>query len=709
VDDFTRYTWLYPLHNKSDTYATFVKFKTLVETQFNHKIQSLQSDGGREYTSIHFQNFLSQHGITHRKSCPHTSQQNGLAERKLRHILETGLTLLAHSRLSNKYWVDAFLTSVYIINRLPTPILNHCSPYAKLYGKDPNYYLLRVFGCKCFPLLRPYIANKLEYRSKVCIFLGYSYAGYRCLDPFTDRVYLSKHVIFDEKSFPAKDHAHLQLPTKVNAASDSPFTIPVSTTSSQSSLLLDSIFSTTEPVLEPLELTPLVSPSSPNHGTTLAHQSDPHSTVSHAPTSQPHTTSPSQTPTTLPHISLSNELVQTLPLVTPSAPTHSMTTISHTGSLKLPDYHLYYTSHHPLKSHLPISSIIEPTCYSKAAIDPRWKTATNQEYEALISNGTWTLCPRPLNHNVIRNKWVYKIKQHSDGTLDRFKSRLVAKGFEQQSGIDYTDTFSPVIKSSTIRIVLALAVTFNWPLKQLDVSNAFLHGSLMEEVCMEQPQGFINKDFPDYVCKLHKSIYGLKQASRAWFHCLSTTLLDLGFQASLVDTSLFIFIRNHIKVFLLIYVDDLIVIGTHQSVISSLITQLQTKFSIKDLGNLAFFLGIQVTRTEKSLHLCQAKYIKELLNRTRMIGAKPAPSPCPAGSKLSKLDGEPLPDPTEYRQVVGALLYCTLTRPDLAYAVSQLCQHMHAPSTTHWSAVKLVLRYLKHTLDHSLQYNPGTL
>jgi hypothetical protein len=198
VDDFTRYIWLYPLHNKSNTYATFVKFKTLVETQFNHKIQSLQSDGGGEYTSIHFQNFLSQHGIIHRKSCPHTFQQNGLAERKLRHILETGLTLLAHLGLSNKYWVDAFLTSVYIINRLPTPIVNHCSPYAKLYGKDPNYSLLRVFGCKCFPLLRPYTANKLEYRSKFCIFLGYSYACYCCLDPFTDRVYLSRHVVFDE-------------------------------------------------------------------------------------------------------------------------------------------------------------------------------------------------------------------------------------------------------------------------------------------------------------------------------------------------------------------------------------------------------------------------------------------------------------------------------------------------------------------------------
>lgn len=170
-----------------------------------------------------------------------------------------------------------------------------------------------------------------------------------------------------------------------------------------------------------------------------------------------------------------------------------------------------------------------------------------QEYEALISSGTWTLCPRPLKHSVIRNKWVYKIKQKSDGSIDRFKAHFVAKGFEQQLGIDYTDTFSPVIKSSTVRIVLAMAVSLNWPIRKLDISNAFLHGSLTEEVYMEQPQGFIDKEHPDYVCKLHKLIYGLKQAPRAWFHCLSSSLLELDFTASLVDTSLFISIQDKIK------------------------------------------------------------------------------------------------------------------------------------------------------------------
>jgi hypothetical protein len=404
-------------------------------------------------------------------------------------------------------------------------------------------------------------------------------------------------------------------------------------------------------------------------------------------------------------------LEEAIPPIEPSN-THTMTTRSKTDSLKpksFPGYHLYYSTKHPPIALRGVTHEIEPSSYSKAASDSRWKEAMQQEFDALISNGTWSLCPRPQNHNVIHNKWVYRIKQKSDGTIDRFKASLVAKGFEQQSGIDYTETFSPVIKPSTIRILLALAVNFSWPIRQLDVSNAFLHGSLMEEVFMEQPQGFKDATHPQYVCKLHKAIYGLKQAPRAWFNRFSSFLLDIGFKASLVDSSLFLFHNGRIHLFMLIYVDDIIITHTHPAAVQSVILRLQQEFPVKDLGPLNFFLGIQVQCTGQGLHLCQAKYISDLFHRVRMRGAKPSKSPCPAGSKLSKFDGELLEDPTANRHIGGALQYCTLTRPDIAFSVNQLYQHIHAPTSSHWSAAKRILRYLKGTIDHGLAYIKGNL
>jgi hypothetical protein len=513
VDDFSRYTWFYPLHAKSEAYTTFVKFKVLVENQLPFHIKKLQSDGGGEFTSFQFQSFLSQHSILHRKTCPHTSQQNGVAERKLRHILETGLTMLAHSGLSNRYWVDTFLTAVYIINRLPTVVLNQISPFEKLFDKVPNYTLLRVFGCKCFPLLRPYTNNKLEYRSKPCVFIGYSHAGYRCLEPYSGKVFLSRHVVFDESSFPAKDDAISSLPSRINASTDVPFLIPVSLPiplldntiaahESHPTATLESLSTAAHESLpiaatietEPNSPIPTRFPSSSIVANPPPTPTSPHVSES-SPTTSPPSTSTIHSPVLPPTTAIAAPISPTftaptseiLPIIQLPLASHPMSTRSRTGSLhpkQFPEFHLYYTSKHP-PSTLPTSlNVQEPSSYTKAATDHRWQDAMTQEFSALITNRTWTLCPRPAHHNIIHNKWIYKIKRKADGSIDRFKARLVAKGFEQQCGIDYTDTFSPVIKHYTIRIVLALAVHYHWPLKQLDVSNAFLHGSLMEEVYM---------------------------------------------------------------------------------------------------------------------------------------------------------------------------------------------------------------------------------
>jgi hypothetical protein len=664
IDNFSRFSWIYPLYSKSETFTCFVKFKCMAENLLSKKIKFFQSDGGGEFTSNQFKNFLTTHGIQHRISCPYTAQQNGLAERKHRHIVETGLALLAQSKLPITYWVDAFNTAVYLINRLPTAVLKYQSPYAKLLHKSPNYSLLRTFGCACYPLLRPYNNHKLMYRSKKCIFLGYcsNYRGYKCYDPISKKTIISRHVIFDEHTFPAQDWissiskppANGSVPIQVNSSIPALVSTIVPThTPPPSATLIHNTPQSPSPTPEPTSLpishiqhddTPCSSPPIPS---SLAADTLISSSTSHS--SQPAAENADATPAA--------------PL-----PTHPMTTRLRDGTRRskpFPNYKLYSSTKHPLLAlHTSATSADlppTPTRFSQAAKSHHWIKAMTEEFAALQTNHTWTLCPRPSNKNIITNKWVFKVKQKADGTLDRFKARLVAKGFQQQDGIDYNDTFSPVVKSSTIRAILAIAVHFQWPTRQLDVSNAFLHGNLQEEVFMEQPPGFVDSQFPNHVCRLNKSIYGLKQAPRAWFTKLANTLLGLGFIESKVDYSLFLLHKSHLHLFILIYVDDIIVTGNSIAAINQLIECLNKSFAMKDLGPLHYFLGIHVQPWSGGLHLSQTKYVFDLLERMHMAGAKPAKTPLPAGSQLSQHDGDPLPNPAEYRHLVGALQYCTFS------------------------------------------------
>ncbi|GKE50333.1 retrovirus-related pol polyprotein from transposon TNT 1-94, partial [Tanacetum coccineum] len=255
--------------------------------------------------------------------------------------------------------------------------------------------------------------------------------------------------------------------------------------------------------------------------------------------------------------------------------------------------------------------------------------------------------------------------------IERHKARLVAQGFSQIPSLDYSHTFSPVVKATTVRVVLSLAVIYGWKLHQLDVNNAFLHGHLTERVYMEQPPGFTDSRFPNHVCRLNKAIYGLKQAPRAWFQRLSSFLLQNGFTCSRSDPSLFVFIRESCIMYLLVYVDDLILTGNRDHIMVSFISRLHHEFAIKDLGELNYFLGLEATRTSEGLFLSQSKYAHDILKRADLLDAKPVHTPLAANEILST-HGDKYTDPTSYRSLVGALQYLTITRPDISYAVNQV-------------------------------------
>ncbi|KAI5336302.1 hypothetical protein L3X38_015569 [Prunus dulcis] len=725
TDEFSRYSWIYPMKTKSEVFTHFKTFTAMIQNIFNSSIKFLQSDNGTEYVNLAFSEFCKSRGIQQRFSCPHTPQQNGLAERKQRHIVTMIRTLLVTSKVPYCFWAYAALTAVHLINLTPTLVLNWITPYSVLFHRPPSYSHLRVFGCSCFPHLGPYVPNKLMSRSIECVFLGYSihHKGYRCLDPSTGRVYVSRNVIFNEMCFPFKTPQVVpnSLPTTVDldilplGLLPAPLNpSPPSAPSSSSPLLAPAPISSGP--TPSLESSPLASPPCPSlpPGPDILPSPSPllDSNISSGPRlNQSPGPCPADhdLPTSLgPHASPSSTLASPPTQHAPAAipPSHPMVTRLRAGVIQ-PKTRTDGTVRYPLPHGLlSVGVTNEPTCFSQAHKHAEWRSAMTEEINALLKNNTWSLVPHSPLHAPVGCKWVFRIKRNSDGSFERYKARLVAKGFHQQPGLDFTETFSPVVKPATVRTVLSLAVSRGWSLRQLDVKNAFLHGFLDDDVYMTQPPGFVDPTRPHYVCKLHKALYGLKQAPRAWFHRISTFLLSTGFTQSRADASLFTYHHAHHTIFLLLYVDDIVITGSHSGFLQQFISALGCEFEIKDLGALSYFLGLQVTTSNGCLHLSQLQYAHDLLKRSHMLDCKPTSTPLAAKISLSASDGDLLSSPTSYRELVGCLQYLTITRPDLAFAVNTVAQYMSAPRTSHMIAVKRILRYIKGTLDFGLTLCP---
>ncbi|KAF5480179.1 hypothetical protein F2P56_000945 [Juglans regia] len=320
--------------------------------------------------------------------------------------------------------------------------------------------------------------------------------------------------------------------------------------------------------------------------------------------------------------------------------------------------HLSLVQSSPLLHALLVTS--EPKGFKSIAKNPAWLAAMDDEMKALQTNHTWDLVPRPSNTNIVGSKWVFWTKFHSDGSIDRFKAHLVAKGYTQLPCLDYTDTFSPVVKASIVRVVLSLTVSHKWSLRQLDVKNAFLNGILHETVYMDR-----------------------------------------------TNHSLFVFNRQDDLIYLLLYIDDIILTGHNSVLINRFITQLHAEFAIKDLGPINCFLGLKASYIPDGIFLSQVKYATDILARAQLLDSKLVPTPMIVSQRLSS-KGAPFEDPALYRSFVGVLQYLTITRPDLAHSVNSVSQFLHAPTDVHFQAVKRIIHYVKGTLHFGLKFTSSS-
>ncbi|GMP88046.1 hypothetical protein CsSME_00040174 [Camellia sinensis var. sinensis] len=321
------------------------------------------------------------------------------------------------------------------------------------------------------------------------------------------------------------------------------------------------------------------------------------------------------------------------------------------------------------------------------------------ELFALQKISTWEFVPLPAGKNLVGCKWVYNVKTYSDGSLERYKARLVAKGISQEYGIDYEETFAPVVKITTIRTLISVTAVRAWPLYQMDVKNVFLNGYLTEKVYMRSPPGLHYSS--GQVCRLLRALYRLKQSPRAWYDHFQTTVTEFGFHPCAQDSALFL-LYTSVGFVALLYVDDMIITGFDFSAISEVKQHLFRTFEMKDLGTLRYFLGIEVASSPKGYFLSQAKYTNKIIHRASLTDTKISDTPIELNVKLNATDGVLLDDLTLYRELVGCLVYLTVTRPNLAYVIYVVCQFVSAPRSTHWAALVRILHYLRCTIFQDL-------
>ena len=350
-------------------------------------------------------------------------------------------------------------------------------------------------------------------------------------------------------------------------------------------------------------------------------------------------------------------------------------------------------------------AVFEPAEFEEAEKDDKWIEAMKEELRMIEKNDTWELVDRPQHRKVIGVKWVYRTKLNADGSVNKYKARLVVKGYSQVFGVDFSETFAPVARLDTIRMLLALTAQKGWKTYQLDVKSAFLNGYLQEEIYVEQPEGFQVKGQEEKVYLLKKALYGLKQAPRAWYSRIDEHLQSLGFVKSPSEATLYVKGTDANLIVVSVYVDDLLVTGSNEKLVKEFKAEMLKVFEMTDLGLMSYFLGMEVKQDHDGVFISQKKYAKEILNKFHMEDCKRTSTPMNQKEKFSKDDGTEKVDESQYRSLIGCLMYLTATRPDIMFSVSLLSRFMHCACEVHFQAAKRIVRYIKGTTNYGIKYS----
>lgn len=662
IDDHSRKIWAYTLKTKDQVLDTFKLFQASVERKTGKKLKCIRTDNGGEYIGS-FDEYCREQGIRHQKSPPKTPQLNGLAERMNRTLVERVRCLLSQAKLPRYFWGEALSTVVHVLNLTPCVSLNFDVPNRVWSGKDVSYDHLRVFGCMAYVHVPKDERSKLDDKTKKCVFVGYGLDefGYRFFDPINRKLIRSRDVIFmEDHTIEDIDKAEKGVPTSENEE------------------MVD-----VDPV--PIVPIPMVADDVQieNQGMDL-HVDNPNDLI--------------DVETNVDNdVELENENVEE-PIVA-NEPRRS--TRDRRPSTRYPPNEYVF-----------LTDGGEPESFKEAMEDENkkdWMEAMEEEMQSLRENNTFELVKLPKGKKVLKNRWVYRVKQDEHTSQPRYKARLVVKGFTQRKGVDFGEIFAPVVKMQSIRVVLGLASSLDLEIEQMDVKTAFLHGDLQEEIYMEQPEGFQEDGKKGYVCKLVKSLYGLKQAPRQWYRKFNSVMIKHGYKMTKADHCVFMQkFSDGDFIILLLYVDDMLIVGKNISRIKELKETLSESFAMKDLGPARQILGIQIIRDRsvKKLYLSQEKYVEKVLHRFCMDKAKAVSVPLASHFKLNyeqcpsmneeKLSMKNIP----YSSAVGSLMYAMVcTRPDIAHAVGMVSRYLSNPGRHHWEAVKWVMRYLRGTTN----------